>query len=81
MTFDIDQTIMSTTAVVAAQGYNVYLASQTLTNSANNIQTNTNINLNSLTMNSNYFDASVVSLNNFSADIFDSLFSWALYLI
>lgn len=37
MTFDIDQGIQNTTAVVAGQGYNVYLAAQTLTNSANNI--------------------------------------------
>jgi hypothetical protein len=81
MTYDISSGIQSTTAAMGSQGYKVFKAAQMLTNSANNIQANTNINLQSLTMNSNYFDASTASLNNFSADVFDSLFDWALYLI
>lgn len=81
MTYDIESGFQSTTAVLAGQGYKVFKAAQMLSNSANNIQSNTNINLQSLTMNSNYYDSSTVSLNNFSQDVFDSLFSWALYLI
>jgi hypothetical protein len=66
---------------LTGQGYKVYKAAQTLTNSANNIQANTIINLQSFTMNSNYVDSSTASINNFSSDIFESLFSWGLYLI
>jgi hypothetical protein len=32
-------------------------------------------------MNSNYYDAVSVSLSNFSSNVFDSIFNWALYLI
>lgn len=81
MTFDIHDGIQTTTAVLAGQGYKVFKAAQTLTNSANNIQANTDINLQSFVMNSNYFDASTASLNSFSSDVFESLFSWALYLM
>lgn len=35
----------------------------------------------SLTMNSNYIDASTTSLNNMRSDLFDALETWALYLV
>jgi len=41
MTYDIHNAFLNTTAVVANQGYKVFKAAQTLTNSANSIQTNT----------------------------------------
>jgi hypothetical protein len=81
MTYDIHNAFLNTTAVVANQGYKVFKAAQTLTNSANSIQTNTEINMQSLTMNSNYIDASTTSLNNMRSDLFDALETWSLYLI
>jgi hypothetical protein len=45
MTYSIDNSFTATTAQVAQQGYKVYKAAQLLANSANNIQTNTQINL------------------------------------
>ena len=81
MTYDINQVLQSTTGILAAQGYRVFKAAQTLTNSANSIQTNTNINLQSISMNSNYFDTTTVSVNIFSNNIFEAMESWALYLI
>lgn len=70
MTYDIHHSILNTSGALAAQGYKVFKAAQTLTNSANYIQTNTNINLQSLSMNSNYFDATTASVNSFSKDTF-----------
>jgi hypothetical protein len=32
-------------------------------------------------MNSNYYDATTVSVNKFSANIFDNIYDWGLYLI
>jgi hypothetical protein len=81
MTYDIHQALINTTGALGAQGYKVYKAAQTLTTSSNSIQTNTDINMKSITMNSNYFDATTVSINTFSKDIFESMESWALYLI
>ncbi len=81
MTYIINDGFAKSTAIVAAQGYKVYKAAQLLANSASNIQTNTNINLQSLAMNSNYFDSVTVSLDNFSTNIFESIFNWGIYLI
>lgn len=80
MVYDIASGL-NVTSQVSQQGYNVYMAANVLANSANNIQTNTNINLQSLSMNSNYYDSSINSVNKFSQNVFDKVFNWALYLI
>lgn len=81
MTYAIDDGFSQSTAKVAAQGYKVYKAAQLLANSATNIQANTVINLQALSMNTNYYDSTTVSLNKFATDIFDSIYNWGIYLI
>lgn len=80
MVTDIDSGLQ-VTKKIATQGYRVYTGAQLLANSANSITVNTNLALQAMAQNSNYLDAINVSLDSFSASIFDSLFNWGLYLI
>ena len=80
MTYHINEGL-KITETLSLQGHRLFKAAQLLANSANNIEANNNINLRSFAMNENYFNDVSLSITNFSADIFDSIFDWALYLI
>jgi len=52
-----------------------------MANSANSLKNNTDSNLRSLSSTSNALNTVIVSINEFSSDVFDNLFNWGLYLI
>lgn len=80
MVYDIDKGLQ-VTAKVSDQGYKTYKAAFLLASSANNISANAAIVLQSLSLNARYLDAVSASVSVFSANIFDKVFNWGLYLI
>jgi hypothetical protein len=74
MTADIESGI-KVTEQVSIQGSQVFASAQLLSNSINSIKAKYNATIQSMALNSNYFNAAVGSVSSFSSNLIDGTFS------